>query len=313
MGLLKAPENRKRKDMVPASGKPLQWVNEIWHKSLGLITRQPTSSAGVIILLSFILMAILATQLAPYGPLQYNYTNGQLARLLPPSEQFWLGTTYYGQDVLSQVIVGSRSALIVGFVAAFFLSFIGTNIGLISGYFGGRVDTVLMRLTDVAFGIPFLPFAIVLIAVSRPSIWNIIVTICCLLWRTTARVIRSQVLSLKERPFIKAAKVSGAGHLRILYLYLLPNVLPMSLLYVALGISWATLSEASLSFLGFGDPRVISWGQMLHYAFVTGAARSGWWVVLAPGFCITLFSLSGFMVGYFYEEVVNPRLRKRSR
>jgi peptide/nickel transport system permease protein len=159
------------------------------------------------------------------------------------------------------VIIGSRVALIVGFIAAIFLSFIGTNVGLIAGYYGGRLDSFLMRMTDIAFGIPFLPFAVVLIALTRPSIWNIILTISCLMWRTTARVIRSQVLSLKERPFIQAAKVSGGSDLRIMYVHILPNVLPMSFLYVALGIAWATLTEASLSFLGFGDPRMISWGK----------------------------------------------------
>jgi len=168
-----------------------------------------------------------------------------------------------------------------------------------------------MRITDIAFGIPFLPFAVVLIALTRPSIWNIILTISCLSWRTTARVIRSQVLSLKERPFIQAAKVSGGSDLRIMYVHILPNVLPMSFLYVALGIAWATLTEASLSFLGFGDPRMISWGQILYYAFINGSARSAWWVVLPPGICITLFVISAFMVGHAYEEMVNPRLRKR--
>jgi peptide/nickel transport system permease protein len=144
-----------------------------------------------------------------------------------------------------------------------------------------------------------------------PSLWNMIIAISILMWRTTARVIRSQVLSLKERPFITAAKVSGAGHLRIMYVHILPNVLPMSFLYVALGIAWATLAEASLSFLGFGDPLMFSWGQMLYYAFLTGSTRSAWWTVLPPGICITLFVISAFMVGQAYEEVVNPRLRRR--
>jgi peptide/nickel transport system permease protein len=256
-------------------------------------------------------MALIAPHIIPYDPNAYNYVDGKLARLQLPCKAFWLGTTYYGQDVLSQVIVGSRVALIVGFVAAFFLSFIGTNIGLIAGYFGGRLDSLLMRLTDIAFGIPFLPFAVVLIALTSPSIWNIILTISFLAWRTTARVIRSQVLSLKERPFIKAAKVSGASDLRIMYIHILPNVLPMSFVYVALGIAWATLTEASLSFLGFGDPRMVSWGQILYYAFITGSAWNAWWVVMPPGICITLFVISAFMVGQAYEELVNPRLRKR--
>jgi peptide/nickel transport system permease protein len=279
--------------------------------SLKFVTKDSMSTFGGVVLFSFILMALIAPHIIPYDPNAYNYVDGKLARLQLPSKAFWLGTTYYGQDVLSQIIVGSRVALIVGFVAAFFLSFIGTNIGLIAGYFGGRLDSLLMRVTDIAFGIPFLPFAIVLIALTSPSIWNIILTISFLAWRNTAMVIRSQVLSLKERPFIKAAKVGGASDLRIMYIHILPNVLPMSFVYVALGIAWATLTEASLSFLGFGDPRMVSWGQILYYAFITGSARNAWWVVMPPGICITLFVISAFMVGQAYEELVNPRLRKR--
>jgi peptide/nickel transport system permease protein len=131
------------------------------------------------------------------------------------------------------------------------------------------------------------------------------------MWRTTARVIRSQVLSLKERPFITAARVSGASDLRIMYVHILPNILPMSFLYIALGIGWATIAEASLSFLGFGDPRMISWGQMLYYAFITGCARTDWWNVLPPGICIALLVVSAFMVGQAYEEIVNPRLKRK--
>jgi len=170
------------------------------------------------------------------------------------------------------------------------------------------VDDVLMRLTDIVFGIPFLPFAVVLVALLRPSIWNIVLTISCLLWRTTARVIRSQVLSLRERPFVRAARVAGASDLRIMYVHLLPNVMPMSLLYVAFGVAWAVLAEASLSFLGFGDPRMVSWGQMLYAAYISGSIRHAWWSVVPPGLCITLFTASVFLIGREYERVVNPRL-----
>lgn len=266
---------------------------------------------GATALFSFFLMSVGAPYLAPYDPMEYQYADGRVLKLQPPDYRHWLGTTYYGRDVLSQVLMGSRVALMVGIIAALFLSFIGTNIGLWAGYFGGRVDSLLMRITDIAFGIPFLPFAIVLIALTKPTIWNMIITISCLMWRTTARVIRSQVLSLKERPFIKAAKVSGSGDFRIMYVHILPNVLPMSFLYIVLGIAWATLTEASLSFLGFGDPRMISWGQMLYEAFVTGSTRDAWWTVFPPGICITLFVISAFMIGQAYEEVANPRLRGR--
>ncbi len=270
----------------------------------------PVGVCGIIIMLMFLFVAIFATKLAPYDPMEYQYKDDKLVRSSPPTETNLLGTTHYGRDVLSQLLVGSRIALSVGILAALIISFVGTNIGLISGYYGGKIDNIFMRITDIAFGIPFLPFAIVLIALTGPTIWNMIITISALLWRTTARVIRSQVLSIKERPYIVAAKVSGASNFRIMYLHILPNVLPMSFLYVALGIAWATLAEASLSFLGFGDPRLMSWGQMLYYAFLTGSARSDWWNVIPPGLCITLFVISAFMVGQAYEEMVNPRLRK---
>jgi len=266
---------------------------------------------GLAVMCLFVFVAVGAPHLIRYDPTEYQYVDNRLARSQPPSTRFWLGTTYYGYDVYSQLIMGSRAALIVGVTAALFITFIGTNIGLISGYFGGRLDSVLMRLTDVTFGIPFLPFAILLIALTEPSIWNIILTISILFWRTTARVIRSQVLSLKERPFVQAARVAGASNIRIMYVHILPNVLPISFLYIALGIAWATIAEASLSFLGFGDPRMISWGTMLYGAFQTGSVRGSWWVVVPPGMAITIFVVSAFMVGFAYEHKINPRLRER--
>jgi peptide/nickel transport system permease protein len=284
----------------------------VFTKNLRRLFKNPMGVFGIVTIAVFFVVALLASYIMPYNPMENQYVDGQLARSFPPDKLFWLGTTHYGRDVLSQVIIGSRIALMVGFTAALFLTFVGTNFGLIAGYFGGRVDAVMMRINDLAFGMPFIPFAIVLIALLEPSIWNVIITISVLLWRTTARVIRSQVLSIKQRPFITAARVSGASHLRIMYVHILPNVLPMSYLYIALGFAWATLAEASLSFLGFGDPKMISWGQMLYYAFLTGSARSDWWNVLPPGICITLFVVSAFMIGQAYEEVVNPRLRKRA-
>lgn len=280
--------------------------------NLRLVLLNPMGLFGLVILSSFVFLALFAPWIMPYDPMEVQYLDEQILRLQPPSADYLLGTTHYGRDVLSQVIIGSRVALIVGSLSALFLSFIGTNIGLIAGYFGGKLGSFLMRVTDVAFGIPFIPFAFVLIAMAGPSIWIIILTISLLGWRTTSRVIRSQVLSIKERPYITAAKVSGAGDFRIMYVHILPNVLPMSFLYVALGIAWSTLSEASLSFLGLGDPRMISWGQMLYSAFITGSTRDAWWNILPPGFCIALFVISSFMIGQAYEEVVNPRLRNVS-
>jgi peptide/nickel transport system permease protein len=225
----------------------------------------------------------------------------------PPSAAHWLGTTNYGVDVLSQLIYGSRIVLIVGITCALLIGLIGTNIGLLAGYYRGRVDTLLMRLTDLAFGIPFLPFAVVLVTLLRPSLWNTIIAISVLMWRTSARVIRVQVLSLRERGFVKAAWIAGASDLRILYIHIFPNVLPMVLLYIAFDIAWAVLAEASISFLGFGDPNQVSWGQMLYLDYVTGSIRVAWWWTLPPGLAISLFVVAVFLVARRYERLAGLR------
>jgi peptide/nickel transport system permease protein len=262
------------------------------------------------ILLFFIFLAIAGTHITPYDPHESMYLgNGSLARLQPPSKEFWFGTTNMGQDVFSQTIAGARLAIIIGFISAIMLVCIGTNVGLISGYFGKHIDDFLMRITDIAYGIPFIPFAILLVTILGIGTENIIITITILLWRSSARVIRSQVLSLRERPFVVAAKVSGASHLRLIYIHIAPNVLPLSLLYVAFGVATGILSEASLGFLGLGDPEKVSWGQMLYFAFRSGSIRTAWWWVFPPGVSITLVVSACYLVGRAFEVFANPRLR----
>lgn len=276
-----------------------------------LLRREPGGVVALVILAVFALVAAAPQLLTPYDPATYHQgPDGRLLALSPPTRAHWLGTTYYGQDVLSQLIVGTRVPLVVGVCSAFFIVFLGTNIGLLAGYFGRRTDEVLMRLTDVAFSLPFLPFAIVLAALFRPSLWNIIFAISIIQWRTCARVIRAHVLSLRERPFVLAVRAAGAGHGWILYRHILPNVLPLALLYGALGIAWSVLAEAGLSFLGFGDPQRISWGQMIHFAFVTATIRRAWWCVIPPGICIMLLVFASFFIGRVVEQIVFPRLRE---
>jgi len=209
------------------------------------------------------------------------------------------------------VIIGSRVALLVGILSAIMVVFIGTNVGLLAGYYGGKIDDLLMRLTDIVYGIPFLPFAIILVALLGPGLPNIILAIVLISWRTTARVVRAQVLTLKQRAFIDAARVAGAGNLRIVYMHLAPNVLPISFVYAAINMGWAVLTEASISFLGYGDPLLISWGKILFNAYVAQAVTVAWWWVMAPGIAIMLLVLSGFFISRAYEEIINPRLRAR--
>ena len=296
--------------LAPAARRPA--VVQLALSTWAILRRDRLALTGAVIYLVMLAVAVLAPVLAPFDPQAVLMRNGQWLANQPPSGTFWLGTTNGGRDIFSQLVYGARPALLVGFSAAVCVALIGTLVGLIAGYFGGWVDTLLMRLTDVAFGIPFLPFVIVLVAFLRPSIWNVVVAMALLLWRDTARVIRSQVLTLRERAFVQAARVSGAGAWRIIFLYIAPNVLPLSLLYGTLAIGWAILTEASVSFLGFGDPTVVSWGSMLQDAYVSQAlARQAYSWFVPPGVCIILAVMAGFFIGRGYEELLFPRLRER--
>lgn len=274
--------------------------------------RDKLALVGLLIFIFFVFVALFADVIAPYGELEIIQEDGIWLSNEKPSADFALGTTNLGRDIFSQLIYGSRTALVVGISAALAVSVIGTVVGLVAGYYGGGIiDTILMGLADIAFGIPFLPFIIVLSAFMEPNIWNVVVAMAILLWRDTARVIRSQVLVIREQSFVSAAKVSGASNLRIIFLYITPSILPLSFLYGSLAIGWAILTEASVSFLGFGDPDVVSWGFMLQDAFNSQAlSRGAYYWIIPPGVCIMLTVMAGFFIGRGYEEVLFPRLRR---
>ncbi len=249
------------------------------------------------------------------GYMQAFSSTGKYLAPLPPGtypsgNTYILGTDAYGRDIFSQLIWGSRIALLVGFAASFLSVLIGVIVGIVAGYSGGWVDVVLMRFTDVVLVMPFLPLIIVLAAVMGPSIWNIILAITLVGWPGTARIIRSQVLSLKERPFIDAARVTGASNTRIMFRHIMPNVLPLAFLYMTFAVTGAILGEASLSFIGLGDPNTMSWGMMLYYVS-HGYTLTAWWWMLPPGIAITFLVLGFFLVGRAFEEIINPRLRRR--
>lgn len=276
-----------------------------------LVVKDRLALAGMIILGFFILVAIFADWIAPFDPNAILRIDGQVARMQPPSSTFLFGTTDYGRDLFSQVVIGTRIALQVGVLAAILVTFVGTTIGLIAGYYGGWIDNLLMRIVDILYGIPFIPFVIILVALLEPSTANIILAVSLLTWRSVARIIRSQVLSLSNRPFIKAARVAGASNFRIMFVHILPNIVPIALLEMSFVIGWAIISEASVSFVGFGDPQAVSWGKILHGAFLAGAVRSAPWWVTPPGVAIVLLVVAVFFITRGLEQVVNPRLRGR--
>lgn len=272
--------------------------------------RDPLTASASLALGVFVVMAVAGPTLAPRKPFETLFDrSGTPLRLQPPAPGHWLGTTTRGHDVLSQMMHGARIALIVGVLSAVLAALVGASIGLLSGYHGRVVDQVLMRLTDVAFGIPTLPFALIVVGILGPGVLNTIAVIAAVLWRTQARVIRSQVLTIKERAYIRAARIAGAGHARIMLLHIGPNILPFVLLYLALSVAQSVLLEAGLGFLGFSDPRVVTWGGMLNAAFEAGAVRTAWWWVLPPGLALSIVVVSSFVVVRQFEEAVNPRLR----
>jgi ABC-type dipeptide/oligopeptide/nickel transport system permease subunit len=221
-----------------------------------------------------------------------------------------LGTDQYGSDLWSQLVYGSGISLYVGLLAATLSVVLGLIVGLAAGYMGKFVDELLMRFSDMLLVIPTLPLLIVLIAVIGPALENLILVVGLLGWMGFARLVRSQVLTLKERPFVEAAKAVGAGRVHIMAKHILPNV--VSLIYVTLATSvpGAIVAEAALSFLGFYDPSRMSWGRMLREAQSSGGVRFWWWI-MPPGLCIAVLAIAFIMLGFALDEVFNPRLRMR--
>ena len=260
--------------------------------------RENNVRIGLIIFSLIVVVAVFAPLIAPYDPQERLRTaDGELARLLPPQRGYWMGTTNFGRDILSQLIVGTRRTISVGAIAAFMAVFIGANVGLIAGFRGGRIDNLLMRMTDAAYALPFLPFAIVLVGIVGRTDLILVAVIGLLFWRTTARVIRSQVLTTKERTFVKAAIAGGASPRRVLYTHIAPNVLPLALVYGMLLIAEAVMAEASLSFLGFAPPESLSWGTIMFDAFTSQRMRQAWWWPMFPGLALMVFMYSVYSVG----------------
>ncbi|MFF7205912.1 MULTISPECIES: ABC transporter permease [unclassified Streptomyces] len=269
-----------------------------------------THRAGIFGLAALALITLIALA-APLlvGDDVQSVTNAPGTALERPSTEFPLGTDQFGRSLLGLLVWGARISLTVGLLAAALSVAIGTVVGIIAGHYGGWFQTVLMRITDWFLVMPALVLAIVLATVMSRSVWTVILAIGVTSWPTTARLVRAQTIAVESRPYIERAKALGGGHSHIMSRHVLPNVMPLVLAQTTLGISTAILTEATLAFLGLGDPTVVSWGGMLQDAREAGAVSSGhWWYLAPPGLAIALVALAFTLCGRAIESVLNPRL-----
>ncbi len=269
-----------------------------------------THRAGLYGLAALVLIAAtaLAAPLLAGGDVQ-NVTGAPGRPLESPSSRFPLGTDQYGRPLLGLLLYGARISLAVGLMAAVLSVAIGTLVGILAGHFGGWFSTVVMRVTDWFLVMPALVLAIVLATVLSQSVWTVVLAIGVTSWPTTARLVRAQTLAVESRPYIERARALGGGHAHVMARHVLPNVMPLVLAQTTLLISAAILTEATLAFLGLGDPNVVSWGGMLQEARETGAVSSGhWWYLAPPGLAIAVVALAFTLCGRAVESVLNPKL-----
>jgi peptide/nickel transport system permease protein len=266
---------------------------------------------GFFIIAVIVILAVFAPIIAPYD---WDYTSlNQEDWFLPPSWQHPFGTNHEGGDIFSRVIWGCQISLLVGFTASIVAVVIGTLVGLFAGYYGGVPDAILMRITDVFLCLPTLPLMLIFLSIFGQGLQNVIIVIAILSWTGTARMVRSEALSLRERPLTEAAHAIGASDTYILFKHILPNALPLILANVIIGVVNAILSEAGISFLGFmpihGQP---SWGIVLYWASRKAAlVNELWWWIVPPGLMIMLTTVGFAFVSHAADKVVNPRLRGR--
>lgn len=282
-------------------------AKQSWYQSIfwRQFRRNQLALGGGVVVLLLTLAALLAPVIAPYDPGAYDVRQ----ILLPPSSAHWLGTDQIGRDVLSRMLYGARISMAVGFVSVGIAVVVGTLIGTLAAYYGGRVDELLMRFVDLMLNFPRLFLLLTLIALLRPSIWIIMAVIGLTGWMGLARLVRSEILSLKEREFVVSAQALGARDRRVMFRHILPNALVPLLVSATLGVAGAILAESGLSFLGLGvQPPTPSWGNIL----IDGKANIeiAWWLSIFPGMAILVTVLAYNLLGEGLRDALDPRLRQ---
>lgn len=292
--------------MVAPQAEVVEIEAGLWHRMWDSLRRDKVAIFGALVVLAMVLIAIFAGVLAPHDPtIQFQDGLSDQGAPLPPGAAYHLGTDDLGRDLLSRLIYGARISLTIGVLANGLAMVLGVTIGAVAAYAGGWVDTILMRITDIMMAFPVLLFAIALIAITSPSLTNIILVIAILYWTTTARVIHSMVLSLKEREFVEAARALGATGPRILFLYILPHLVSVIIVYTTLGVATTVLVEASLSYVGIGVPvPTATWGNMINEA--QNYYHADPWMMLFPGVAIMITVLGFNLLGDWLRDTLDP-------
>jgi peptide/nickel transport system permease protein len=270
-----------------------------------VLRERKAAVVGLAIIVFFVVLSIVAPYIAPHS-----VTEPSCAVYAPPSASHWLGCDDGGIDMLSLLMVGGRISMIVGFAATLVAMIIGGGVGILSGYFGGWTDISLMRVTDYLLVIPDLVLMIVIADLWGASLFHVIIVIGILEWTSTARIIRAQVMSVRERAYVKRARGMGSGNFRIVWRHILPQVGPLLIANTVLTIAIAIYLETALAFLGLEDPTAVTWGTILEHAFERTAISSGaWWAIVPVGFAIAAVIVGCFLFGQAVEDALNPRLK----
>lgn len=271
---------------------------------------RPSGVAGLAVLLVFCVLALVAPLFI--GPDQLDVTKVDGPLLAAPSGHYPLGTDLAGRNVLLLLIWGSRESLRIGIIATALTVVIGAGVGIVAGHYGGLVGRVLMHVTDWFIALPSLPLAISLAAVLGQGETSITIAIAATSWTATARLVRAQTLAVEARPFVERARALGAGDRQIMVRQVLPNVMPLILVSSTLTVAGSLLSEATLTFLGLGNPASVTWGEMLNDAFFNGAfTADAWWYLLPPGLAILVVVLGFTLTGRAVEHVLDPRMENK--
>lgn len=289
---------------VALKAQKIEKGRSLWADAWRRLKKNPTAMFGLYLIIFLLIVALFAPMIAPYDPFQINL----IETVKAPSKAHWFGTDYYGRDILSRVIYGTRISMTVGFVVQLITLVIGVTFGAIAGYFGGKIDMILMRIVDVIMSFPGLLFIIAVRVALGPGLFNVFIAMSIVGWTGKARIVRSQVLAIRETEFIEAARALGASTPKIIIRHILPNCMAPMIVSVTMGIAGAIMSEAGLSFLGLGVQEPIpSWGSIVNEGLPY--LRVAPWYTLFPGLAIAMLVLAFNLLGDGLRDALDPKLK----